>query len=62
MKIETEALITAVQEQALSTKQHIVKVLKKFTDPMCRMCKTDDDTISHILTSCPKLAGSEYLK
>ena len=63
--IKTEALITSAQEQALSTEQHIAEVLKKSIDPMCRMCKTASETISqisHVHFSCPKLAGSEYLK
>ena len=42
-------------------KQHIAKVLKKSTDPICRMYKIANETISHILTACPKLAGSEYI-
>ena len=62
LKIETEALITAAQEQALNTKQHKAKVLHKSTDSLCRMCKSADETVTHIIAACQKLAGSEYLK
>ena len=46
LKIETEALITAAQEQALNTKQHQAKVLHTSTDSLCRMCKSADETVS----------------
>ena len=38
LKIETEALITAAQDQALNTQCHQSKVLHTSTDPTCRMC------------------------
>ena len=62
LKIETEALITAAQEQALNTKQHQAKVLHTTKDPTCRLCKSANETVTHILAACPKLAQTEYLK
>ena len=62
MKIETEALITAAQDQALNTKAHATYITKTSADAKCRMCKSKDEIVLHILTACPKLAATEYLK
>jgi len=62
LKIETEALITAAQEQALNTKSHQARVLKTSKDARCRLCKTADETVTHILTGCSKIAQTEYMK
>ena len=61
LKIETEALLTAAQEQALNTKSHATHILKTSQDPRCRMCNRSDETVAHLLTACPKLAATEYL-
>jgi len=61
LKIETEALITAAQDQALNTKAHKTYIMKVSKDPKCRMCKAADETVSHILTGCSQLAGTQYL-
>ncbi len=60
LKIETEALLTAAQDQALNTKAHKAHILKLGTDPKCRMCGGTDETITHILSSCPTLAPTAY--
>ena len=62
LKIETEALITAAQEQALNTNAHKAKILHTSSDSRCRMCKATDETITHITSGCQKLAQTEYLK
>ena len=62
LKVETEALIIAAQEQALNTKSHQARILKTSTDARCRLCKTANETVTHILTGCPKIAQTEYLK
>ena len=62
LKIETEALITAAQDQALNTKHHQAKILKLSDDSKCRMCREADETVSHIIAGCQKLAGTEYLR
>lgn len=61
LKIETEALITAAQEQALCTKVHKARIMRISTDSKCRMCKAAEETVTHLLTACEKLAGSQYL-
>lgn len=60
LKIETEALITAAQDQALNTKSHQARIMKISNDPMCRMCKNNEETVSHLLSGCSKLAGTDY--
>ena len=62
LKVETEALIIAAQEQALNTKSHQARILKTSTDARCRLCKTANETVTHILTCCPKIEQTEYLK
>ena len=51
LKKETEGLIFAAQDQALRT--NAVKA---------RMYGSHDETVQHILCSCPKLAQTEYKK
>uniref|UniRef100_A0A8D8ZI32 Uncharacterized protein n=1 Tax=Cacopsylla melanoneura TaxID=428564 RepID=A0A8D8ZI32_9HEMI len=61
LKSETEALITACQEQALATNYMKVKIMKTGKDPMCRLCRTHNETIHHIVSGCPILAKKAYL-
>ena len=35
--------------------------MKIGADPKCQMCMTADETVSHLLTGCSNLAGSDYL-
>ena len=36
------------------------KIEKDGTSPLCRMCKQADETVSHIVSECSKMAQSEY--
>ena len=56
LKLETEALITAAQDQALRTNAYNTNVLHCSDDPLCRLCHSFDETVYHILSSCPLLA------
>ena len=60
MKKETEALIVAAQDQALSTNAVKVKIYKQEGTTACRMCKNKDETVGHLLSECSKLAQTEY--
>ena len=62
LKAETEALLTAAHEQALSTKSHKARIMKVSSDPSCRMCGRANETVAHILSACTELAATEYLK
>ena len=61
LKVETEALITAAQDQALNTKSN-KKIVKISNDSKCRLCKSMDETTEHILSGCQVLAGRENTK
>ena len=61
LKIQTEALICAGQEQALRTinyvKYHIDKTVES---PLCRLCGEKGESVNHIVCECKKLAQRKY--
>ena len=59
-KCETEALICAVQEQALRTNYVKCKIDKSIESPMCRMCKERGESVYHVISECKELAQREY--
>ena len=62
LKRETESPIIAAQDQAIRTNYLIATIDRSQDDPKCRMCKQNNETISHIVSGCPKLAQMEYKK
>ena len=60
LKRETESLIVAAQDQALRTNYRKARIEKSTDDAKCRLCKTRDETISHIVSECPKIAQKDY--
>ena len=58
LKVETEALIFAAQEQALRTNYVKFNIDKSVDSPLCRLCK--GETINHILSECKMLVQKEY--
>ena len=62
LKLETEAFITSAQDQAIRTKAYNAKVLNCAEDPTCRLCHSSDETIYHLLSACPAVVVTEYLK
>ncbi|EFA13373.1 hypothetical protein TcasGA2_TC001390 [Tribolium castaneum] len=60
LKGETEALITAYQDQAISTNYYKACILKTQENTACRICQQHAETIHHLLTGCPILAPREY--
>ena len=60
LKVETEALIFAAQEQALRTNYVKFNIDKSVDSPLCRMCNQKGETINHILSECKMLAQKEY--
>ena len=50
----------AAQDQALRTNWVTVMIDKRQGSVMCRMCGERDETISHIVSECKKLAQNEY--
>ena len=62
LKRETESLIIAAQDQALRTNYRKAKVEKSTNISMCRLCKEKEETVSHIVSECSKIAQTEYKK
>ena len=60
MKVETEALIFAAQEQALRTNYVTFNIDKSVDSPLCRMCNQKGKTINLILSECKMLAQKGY--
>ena len=61
LKKETEGLLIAAQDQALRTnyiKHKIDKV--PGSSPLCRLCRSHNETTDHILNGCPKLSQTDY--
>jgi len=56
---ETEGLLIAAQDQALSTRamQHISSAA---TSSLCRLCGIYDETVEHLVSGCSFLAVSQY--
>ena len=60
LKIGTEALLRAAQEQAIRTnyvKHHIDKTSES---PLCRLCGKKGESVQHLVCGCEKLAQKEY--
>ena len=62
LKKETEGLIFAAQDQALRTNAIKARIENQNVSSKCRVCGSHDETVQHILCSCPKLAQTEYKK
>ena len=62
LKAETEGFIIAAHDQSLATRCYQHKIIKKGTDPKCRLCHEFDESIEHIISGCPVLAKKEYLE
>lgn len=61
IKGETESLIVAAQDQAISTNYFKRKILKEEIGSKCRLCKEYEETIDHLTSGCPVLAKNEYI-
>ena len=60
LKIETEALLTVAQDQALCVRAYRSFILHS-SDPSCRLCHNGTETIFHLLSACSCLAATDYL-
>ena len=59
LKGETESLLSAEQEQALSTKS-VAKIYHKDVSNKCKLCGTHVENVLHIVSGCSMLAAKEY--
>ena len=62
LKRETESLIIAAQDQALRTDHRKAKIEKSTNVSMCRLCKEKEETVSHIVSECSKIAQNRIQK
>ena len=60
LKRETEALITAAQDQAIRTNYIKANIDKTQENDLYRMCRQAKETVNHIVSGCSKLAQQEY--
>ena len=58
----TKALICSAQEQSIQTNYIKYNIDKTAESPLFRMCRTRNETISHIVSECGKLAQKGYKK
>ncbi|MEO0683920.1 MAG: reverse transcriptase family protein [Cyanobacteria bacterium J06649_11] len=56
-----EGLIFAAQEQVLPTNWLRARITGKRDDAYCRKCKTEIETVAHLVSGCSALCQSEYL-
>ena len=60
LKKETEGFLIAAQDQALRTNAIKAKIDKVTEDSKCRLCKEKDETIDYLISSCSKIAQTDY--
>ena len=60
LKPGTVSLIFSAQEQALRTNYSKFHIDKTSESPLCRLCGAKDESISHLVSECSKLAQKQY--
>ena len=60
LKVGTEALLCAAQEQVIKTNYIMYHIDKTSDSPMCRLCGKTGESVQHITSGCEKLAQREY--
>ena len=60
LKIQTESLLCAAEEQALRTNYGKYHIDMSVESPLCRMCEEKGETVHHIVSECKKLAQKKY--
>ena len=60
LKVQTEAMICAAQEQALRTNYAKNKIDKTSDNPLYRMCDEEAETVQDMISECKKLAHRKY--
>lgn len=60
LKAPTEALLTAAQDQIITTMLIKKKIYGLDVDAQCRLCRNHVETLGHLITSCSALASRDY--
>ena len=61
LKGETEGLLVAAQDQAISTRNYQKVICGQQVDSKCRMCSQHEEAVDHIVSGCEVLAKTEYI-
>lgn len=59
LKAERKGLIIEAQDQSLTKRSYHARIIKDGTNLICRICNRYEETIDHIVSSCPEL---EYIQ
>eukprot|EP00957_Ditylum_brightwellii_P010416 787545-Ditylum_brightwellii.AAC.1 len=62
LRPETKATICAAQEQTMVTNHIWKEIFKQYVDPLCCLCRKENEIISHIVSGCEMLAGTKCTK
>jgi len=60
LKKETEGFILAAQDQALRTNAIKARIDNTTEDSKCRLCKEKEETVDHLVSTCSKIAQTDY--
>ena len=52
--------IIAAKDQAIRTNAIKARIDKTYSDSKCRLCKVKEETIIHLVSSCSKIAQTDY--
>ena len=55
-----EGYIYAIQEKEINT-CYLKSKINSNINPICRLCKQQNETIQHVVASCPSISASMYL-
>ena len=61
LKVETEGLLVAAQDQAINTRDYQKVICGQQVESKCRMCSQHEETVDHIVSGCEVLAKTEYI-
>ena len=62
LHLEFESTVLAIQDQVIATRVYEAKIMNKsIPSLLCRVCGQAEETILHLLSSCPSLAASTHL-
>ena len=61
LRYETESLLCATQEQVLAINYVRTKIWGTSKTSTCRLCKEQNETVSHIVSGCKILCATQYM-
>ena len=60
LKGETESFLIAAQNNTIRTNHNKARIDTTQQNSKCKLCSDRDETITHIISKCSKLAQKEY--